>query len=134
MPFIGWRKWLNQLSTLSGRSPRSRRRPLSRRPQVEALEARLAPATDIWTGRGANPNWMTAGNWSIGIPNAGDDLVFPTGAARLNNTNNFASGTGFNSITFSGSGYTLGGNRITLGGPGGGQSLLVGATLVNNAI
>ena len=45
------------------------RRPTTRRKstvqlQIEALEARLAPATtDTWTGL-ADSNWMTVGNWS----------------------------------------------------------------------
>ena len=38
---------------------------------------------------------------------AGDDLLFPSGAARLSNSNNFPSGTVFHSVTFSGGGYSL---------------------------
>ena len=38
---------------------------------------------------------------------AGDDLVFPVGAARLTNTNNFADDTTFNSLTFTGGDYNV---------------------------
>ena len=48
-----------------------------------------------------------------GLPVAGDDLVFPTGAARLTITNNFVGYT-FKSITFTGSGYDLRGNALTI--------------------
>src|ERR1043166_6954015 len=57
-------------------------------------------ATRTWDGGGTNNNWTTATNW-VGdtSPVAGDDLVFPLGAAGLSNTNNFAAATVFNSIT-----------------------------------
>src|SRR3989440_269792 len=71
-------------------------------------------ATRTWTGGAGNNNWATPGNWGGTTPVAGDDLVFPTGAARLSNTNNLAAGTSFNSITISGSGYTVAGNSIAL--------------------
>ncbi len=73
-------------------------------------------AIATWTGAGADANWMTAANWGGTAPSAGDDLVFPGGAARLTNTNNFPSGTNFNTITFNGAsgGYTLNGNAIQL--------------------
>jgi autotransporter-associated beta strand protein len=44
-----------------------------------------------------------------------DDLEFPDTAARKTNTNNFAGAT-FLGLTFTGRGYTLGGNPLTLGG------------------
>jgi hypothetical protein len=44
-------------------------------------------ATCTWTGGGADNNWSTAANWdncggAHAIPQHGDDLVFPPGAAR----------------------------------------------------
>ena len=48
-----------------------------------------------------------AANWGGTAPGAGDDLVFPAGAARLANTNDYAAGRAFNSITITGTGYTL---------------------------
>src|SRR5438552_2185075 len=69
-------------------------------------------STRTWSGAGGNGNWSTSGNWSS-TPNAGDDLVFPTGAARLANTNDFVS-RGFNSITISGSNYVIQGNSLSV--------------------
>ena len=60
-------------------------------------------------------------------PVAGDDLVFPAGAAQLTANNDFAAATAFNSITISGSGYTLTGNSVALG-VGGLTASAVGAT------
>jgi hypothetical protein len=84
------------------------------RPELEGLEVRIAPATDVWTGA-VSGSWTTAGNWTGGVaPVAGDDLDFPAGAANLLNTNDFPSGTRFNSITIAGAGYTLSGNAMNL--------------------
>jgi autotransporter-associated beta strand protein len=92
------------------------------RPQLESLEGRLAPATaitDTWTGLGANTNWNNTANWSTpnagGLPQNGDDLVFPGGVTTsLSLANNLTTASSFNSLTFSGSGYTLKGSQITL--------------------
>jgi fibronectin-binding autotransporter adhesin len=76
-----------------------------------------AAATRTWTGgSGSSNNGSDAANGGGTTPVAGDDLVFPGGAARLSNTNDLAAGTSFNSITFNGAsgGYSLGGNAITL--------------------
>ena len=43
-------------------------------------------------------------------PLPGDNLIFPAGAARLKNFNDYPSGTVFGSITVSGSGYHFQGN------------------------
>ncbi|HQJ15261.1 MAG TPA: autotransporter-associated beta strand repeat-containing protein, partial [Candidatus Omnitrophota bacterium] len=76
--------------------------------------------TATWTGNISNL-WSVAGNW-IGLggaaPGAGDDLVFPAGCLTLSTSNDFAAGTSFNSITITGSGYTLAGNSIILGAGG----------------
>ena len=60
----------------------------------------VAATVRTWTGGGADNNWTTLANWGGTAPVAGDDLVFPGGAARLSNTNNFGAGTAFNSIRF----------------------------------
>src|SRR2546425_933880 len=81
------------------------------------LAPRGAAQTFTWTGA-SNPNWKTNGNWLGGAAptgNGGENLVFPSGAANLTNSNNLK-GTSFNSITISGSGYTVGGNATTLTG------------------
>jgi len=93
---------------------------------VAILAAGLAQAaTRTWSGAGADNNWTTAANWGGTAPVAGDDLVFPDSAARkATNTNDFAAGTNFNSITFGNTGpayaggYTLSGNAINLGAGG----------------
>ncbi len=43
----------------------------------------VAATLRTWTGLGADANWTTALNWGGTAPVAGDDLVFPAGAARL---------------------------------------------------
>ena len=73
-------------------------------------------AFKFWSGLGANSTWTNAANWGGTIPNPGDDLVFQAGAARLVNTNTFAAGTVFNSITFLGTNYVIHGNALALGG------------------
>ena len=84
------------------------------RPVLEGLEARIALATDTWTGA-VGGSWMTAGNWAAGVaPVAGDDLVFPAAASNLVNANDFPNGTTFNSITIDGVGYSLAGNALNL--------------------
>ena len=68
-----------------------------------------------WNGAGANGLWSNATNWVGGVaPNPGDDLIFPPGAARLINTNNFPTATIFNAIILSGGDYFLYGSNIVL--------------------
>jgi len=135
MGFFSWRRPSNRKSRSSRRSSPSPFRSLTQRLVLETLEERLTPATDAWTGGpvgNANFNWSHAANWSNGVPNPGDDLVFPGGVAltSLNNNNDLPSSTTFNSITFSGSGYTISGNTIGLGSttPTGAMIANVGAT------
>jgi autotransporter-associated beta strand protein len=72
-------------------------------------------ALRTWDGGGANSNWTTATNWVDDLaPVAGDNLLFPSGAARQLNNNNFPAGTTFNSLIFSGGSYVLDGNPIAL--------------------
>jgi autotransporter-associated beta strand protein len=74
-------------------------------------------ANAVWTGGGADSNWVTAGNWGGVTPTAGDALFFD-GVVRLNNNNNLTAGTSFTGITFNSTAgsFTLGGNSITLSG------------------
>ena len=94
----------------------------------------VASATRTWTGGGGDNNWTTPANWGGTAPVAGDDLVFPAGAARLSNTNNFAAATAFNSITISGTGYTLAGNSVALGATGLTSSAIGSANTVSLAM
>lgn len=79
-------------------------------------ETAARAVTRTWTGGGGDNNWVTAANWGGTTPSPGDDLVFPGGTPRLSPNNNFGAGTGFNTISFTGSsgGYTLVGNAFQL--------------------
>jgi autotransporter-associated beta strand protein len=74
-----------------------------------------APTLRTWTGAGPDANWSDPANWSGGVaPNPGDTLVFGPGAGQLASTDDFAAGTTFRSIRFTGAGYTVSGNDLTL--------------------
>ncbi len=79
----------------------------------EAAVSEAAPVT--WSGTAGSGFWSNAGNWGGSSPSNGDDLIFPAGASRLTNTNDF-SALKPNSITFTGAGggYHLYGNALTL--------------------
>src|SRR5262249_16803919 len=94
---IGRRR--NRCAPLPRRGSRCRTRP-----RLEALEDRALPSTVTWDGGGATSNWFDRFNWVNDVlPVAGDDLVFPAGAAHLTSVNDSLSDTLFNSLTFSGS-------------------------------
>jgi hypothetical protein len=67
---------------------------------------------DNWDGGSlVNNLWTTKENWIGDVaPLPGDNLVFPAGAARIINFNDYTSATIFGSITVSGSGYHFQGN------------------------
>jgi autotransporter-associated beta strand protein len=82
---------------------------------VDDLAQPQVPVARTWTGAGPDGNWSDALNWTGGVaPNPGDVLVFGPGAAQFTSTNDFAAGTAFRSIRFTGSGYTVSGNDVTL--------------------
>ena len=60
MVWFNWRRWLGRSTPARKRNPH---RKTAKRLQVEQLESRLAPATFIWSGAGANSNWSTGANW-----------------------------------------------------------------------
>jgi autotransporter-associated beta strand protein len=77
------------------------------------------PTTDVWTGLGSNGNWSNANNWLGGqAPTAGDDLVFPAGAATLITINDMKGIGGglirFSTITVEAGGYSFSGNDVFL--------------------
>ena len=86
-------------------------------PGTPAPPVTSALHTDIWDGASTlGNNWSDPANW-VGntAPSAGDNLVFPAGAAQFLATDDFTTGNNFNSITISGVGYTLSGlNSLTL--------------------
>src|SRR5687767_111351 len=55
------------------------RKPVPRRPRLELLEDRLAPATAVWDGGSlVSSRWTDAANWIGDVaPREGDDLVLP---------------------------------------------------------
>lgn len=130
--------WLKSIARTRGKTIQKKPRF---RLSVETLEDRLAPATFIWTGGGANTNWSTAANWQGGIaPSAASplaDLVFDNrGAGSLISNNNINNLT-VNSIQIANlSNYTLTGNQITLGNPGaaGSGTILVASGLTGTDI
>ena len=78
---------------------------------LETLEVRLVPATSTWLGT-VDANWLTNGNWDT-PPAASNDLVFPSSASQLTNTNNIAAGVTYGSLSIAGSGYSIGGNSAS---------------------
>ena len=80
-------------------------------------EFTIPQPTATWTGGGSTANWSDPNNWSGGVaPSPGSKLIFGPSATQLTSTNDFAAGTSFNTITFSGGGYTVSGNGVTLTG------------------
>jgi len=67
----------------------------------------LRAATRSWDGS-ANGYWTNAANWNINtVPVNGDQLVFPSGPARLLTTNTLGGASNFHSVLLSGSNYVL---------------------------
>jgi fibronectin-binding autotransporter adhesin len=168
--YFSFTNWLRTFS----RPQKGAKRHGSRRPQlstllraqlqVENLEERITPATDTWTGLGVPPPhsatpanaWSLSGNWTNGVPVAGDNLVFGNvGVSTFATLDNLGT-VQFGSITFNTSGYSIttangsslkltGGISVTLAGAtetisvpltlsGGNQTLsLAGATLIVTA-
>src|SRR5262245_835454 len=107
-------RWLRQVINGVHSSPAGARR-LAGHPRLEALEDRLAPAVHTWTGV-ASHSWSNPNNWIGGAPSANESnlqLIFPSGAANLANTNDLNS-LNVQSITFASGGYSLSGKTITL--------------------
>src|SRR5262245_18156133 len=123
---MSFRSWLNRKTSRAATPSRPRRS----RPTVAPLEDALVLSTCPWSGDSpVNSNCTTPANWKGGIaPEAGDDLVFPAGAARRDNRNDFAPNTKFDSIRIAGSGYSLGGNAVSLKGADGLRSVTEDAT------
>jgi hypothetical protein len=67
----------------------------------------VSTPTHIWDGGSlVDDLWTTPENWVGDVaPDPGDNLIFPAGAARLDNVNDFSQAVSFGTITVSGSGY-----------------------------
>ena len=83
-------------------------------PCAMAATASASPAVSTWTGT-TSGLWSIGTNWQSGLPPApGDQLVFPAGASNKTTTNDLPGATVYDSISLSDTGYTLGGNNISL--------------------
>jgi hypothetical protein len=78
--------------------------------------ARAAADTCTWTGA-VNSNWSNGGNWTGcdngGVPENTDSLTFPASASNKTNTNDLV-GLNLRFILFSGDGYNITGNALTM--------------------
>ena len=80
-------------------------------------EIELGAVNSVWTGSGSDANWNTAANWAgNSVPVAGDNLIFPAGAAQLTNSNGLTANTLFGNVVFDAGGYSASGNAIELNG------------------
>ncbi len=99
---------------------------------IPNLKVYAAADTCTWTGL-ASPNWSNSGNWAGcdngNLPETGDSLIFPAGAANLASNNNIAGYT-FNSISFDDS-YVITGSSFSLSG---GFLAISNSTSISNAI
>jgi hypothetical protein len=108
-------------SRSAARNPGQRqsvRRKFYRRPELEALEDRLLLTGATWTGAGcpSNCNWSNSANWANGqVPSGSDELTFPAVApSALTSHNDLMLAP--QKLWFLGSGYSITGNLISLGG------------------
>jgi LPXTG-motif cell wall-anchored protein len=80
---------------------------------------RASAVTDTCTWTGAtNANWSTASNWNCSIdgaaiPENGDSLQFPVSASNFSNNNDIV-GLSVAGVYVLGTGYTFGGNSLTV--------------------
>ncbi|QQS18200.1 hypothetical protein IPL68_06235 [Candidatus Saccharibacteria bacterium] len=85
---------------------------------LSVVPASVWAATDTcsWTGA-ANANWSNGGNWTGcdngGVPENGDALAFPEVATNKSMSNDIA-GLSVTGLSFSGTGYTVSGNALTI--------------------
>src|SRR5262245_29965605 len=111
--------WLRRFKT-QARTPRNTARPQTITLRVEDLEARTVPATTLtWSGNGSDNLWSDAANWTAKgpdtTPHTGDTVIFPDGAKQLKNSNDVQNLT-LASIQFTGAGYDITGNALSLTG------------------
>ncbi len=84
--------------------------------KIEPLEERALLSVCTWDGGGSDNNWSTAANWANDVaPIANDSLVF-SGSTRTATTNDYTSGTSFDSIEFAADDFSLAGNAVMLTG------------------
>jgi hypothetical protein len=111
---------------LFGKTSFSRRRAVRGRwvkLGVERLEDRVVPSTDTWTSA-AGGSWNTPGNWSNGVPQAGDSVVINQPG---NITVTLNGSTTVSSLSLTGDTLNITGGTLTLNAD---SSLNSGSTLL----
>jgi hypothetical protein len=100
-----------------------------------------AAATLTWTGAGIDDHVSTASNWSpLVVPSAGDDLIFPLGAARYSISYDLPITVVLHSFIFNGGDYSfvgggsVAGINVSAGRPnlGSGPWAFTGTVFVND--
>jgi autotransporter-associated beta strand protein len=105
---------------MTTRTRNNRSRP-PYRPQLEALEVRLTPATHIWTGGDFlhhNLKWSDPLNWSGGVPTTGESggTVVQVGSFLNPQSTDDIPGLVIDELEFTGGGNTIyGASGVTLG-------------------
>lgn len=142
-------RWLGPWGGV-GRQAGRRRRPGRRRalrPCLEALEDRTVPSNTVyWTGKSNpfTPNWSNAANWSGGVPQDGDTVIFTKGKSGIGWTSTVDAGSAASSVTLVVDNTTFGvlnlAHSLTLTGdselaeePGNHTTLNVGGNTLTNA-
>ena len=98
-----WARWVRSIITRGSVRQHAKGK---RRPRLEHLEERLAPATFVWSGAGDGTNWANGPNWQAGnAPGANDpdvNLVFPNANVPHNTFNNIPGSAAIKSIVIAG--------------------------------
>lgn len=89
--------------------------------QLFAMTPAVSAAEDTCTWTGAvNGNWSNGGNWSGcdngGVPQTGDNLIFPSSASNKATTNDLSITIDYLEIAPGATGYTISGNTVSAGG------------------
>jgi autotransporter-associated beta strand protein len=102
--------------TKTGKRARRNKSIFDRRLRIESLESRemLSADTHYWVGGQPGNYWNNALNWSNGIPDDGDSLVFDSTTSSRNTVNNLSATV--NSIDFQASDYSISGTPLSISG------------------
>jgi fibronectin-binding autotransporter adhesin len=71
------------------------------------LQTSSAHAQTIWTNATADGLWNTGGNWSLGVPGAGNNALFSGPAPGVVSLGNSPSGSAMMNLSFSAGDYTI---------------------------
>jgi parallel beta-helix repeat protein len=82
----------------------------------EPLEPRQMLSTVTWTGAANNGLWSTAGNWDVGVPQNGDDVVIPQTATPSVHFNAAAPAVTLDGLNITASDFAVDGSHLTLSG------------------